>query len=119
MRVTELMKSDVGLLHFSGDPSPVLISARNRSARDDDRSERSIEGNLKTAFSERLMQPARYVKVAGFENQTWIGRPPENRKPLSIPGKNPQLIGKKQALDREIATDRKQAVGLRMIGRRK
>src|SRR5712691_290058 len=100
MSVPKLVKPDVGPLHLPGDPSPVLISARNRGARVNDRSEGSIESNLEAALPENPPQPPRDVKIAGFEDEPWVGRPPENRQPLSIPGKNSQLISKQQPLVR-------------------
>ena len=62
------------------------------------------------AAAQRALEAARHVQLAGGQDQPRVGRVPEDRLPLVVPGEDAHRVGEQQALGGEVAADGEQAV---------
>ena len=102
---------EVGLLHRRGDPGAVGVAARG-GAGADHRGEVLVEGDREVAAAQGLAQAARDVQLFREQHHARVGRPPEERLSVLVPGEAAVPIGGQQALRAEVAAGRQQAVRL-------
>ncbi|MNT06565.1 hypothetical protein D3C72_1412360 [compost metagenome] len=106
-----LMQFEVGRLHAVGDPGAIGVVAGRRAGFDHG-GKILVETDLVMALADELAQRARYVQFVGKQHRTWVGRPPEDRLAVLIPGEAAVAVGLYQAFGAEVAAGGKQAVGV-------
>ena len=106
--VAEVVEGDVGLLHLLRDPGAVLAGA-GLPTGGDHLSEGMIESDPEKSLFQELSHAARDAEFPGEQNEAGIGRPPEERLPLGIPGEYPLPVGGQKPLRREVSADGQQA----------
>lgn len=101
----------VGQLHRRGDPGAVGVVTR-RGTSLDHRPEVTVESDFEALLAQALGQAAGNVQFVGEQDGARVGRPPEDRLAILVPGEAAVAIGCDQALRIEVAAGREQPVGL-------
>ena len=76
------------------------------------------EGDVEDTGTKASFQAARDMKIFGKENGPGVGRPPQDRLIIAVPGKDAVAIGFEQPLWAQVAPNGEQAFGRRQINRR-
>ena len=115
VREPQAVEDLVGGDHLRGDPGAFLPRPVHRGAGFDDVPERGVEGDLVRPAAHRLGQAVRNVQVLGAQDHPGIGRVPEDREAVLVPGEDPLRVRGEQPLRPEVAADGEQPV-LRELG---
>ncbi|MNZ81536.1 hypothetical protein D3C78_1002070 [compost metagenome] len=111
MGKTLLVQFQVGRLHAVGDPGAVGVVAGG-GAGVDDSGKVLVEADLVVTLADELAQRARHVQFVGKQHGTRVGRPPEDRLAVLVPGEAAVAIGLHQAFGAQVAAGGEQAVGV-------
>ena len=70
-----------------------------------------VERDAEEAVAKASFQAARDMKLIGKEDGSGIGRPPQDRLIVAVPGKDSVTVGFEQSLGSQVSSDCEQAFG--------
>src|SRR5262245_13719519 len=104
VRESKLVKSDIRLDHLLRDPCSSLTGPPLRRAAAYDLLEGGVGARLVRPSADRPLESLSRMEAVELENESWIGRPPEDRLASGVPGEDPHRVGGQQAVGGEIAS---------------
>src|SRR3569832_2509174 len=115
MRIAGIEQAAIGRNHRRRDPGAAGLFA-GFGARSHHVRKRGVDAHLETAISDAFGEGAGYADLVRHQYHARVGTPPQDRLTGVEPGEDAVTIGIQQAIYRQIAAHRQQAIGLTQRG---
>src|SRR5512134_1868196 len=110
MGVTHFVECRIGFDHCRRDPGAAFrILRAGAGASDHYLAEAGVESDREMGATNRSVKTARNMQFHGEEDGTRVGRPPEDRLIVVVPGKDAVAVRLEQPLRLQIAADGEEA----------
>ncbi len=108
---SHLVQGTIRVGHFVRNPGALLASPAGR-ATVNYANEVPVEAYFEVHFPQISLQPSGYMEFVELQDTARVGGPPKYDLAFVIPRENSVLVGVEEALRRQVASRRKQTVGL-------